>query len=1476
MTWQTLAVRYISIGEKSARFRDLTLPFNDDGEPVETVIWLPNGGGKSSLMSLKSAVVLPAARDFTGAGREDGEKRPRRLNDYVGSGDTSHTVIEWAAADQTLLGGQNRLLTGAVYEWPERRRPTLEQDATLNKFWWSAVPIPGVLDLATLPVRDGRLLTLSQFRDRLRALNAQHPELQVRIAGTQAAWEEQLDLLRIDTALYRYQARMNTSEGGIAKVFNFNTVRDFIDLVVDVIAAPNQAADCGKVVTSHARNLFRRPALLTERAFLTEATGLLSELVAVHDQFTGARADLAHTQAAASRLRASLVQAAVRTATAATVAAEQARALGEQVSEARRERGRVDGLRAKLAHHAAGLRHTEAVAAHTAAARTAKEAHADALAWAAAGPLAEAAAHDAAAEVLRERLAPERAERAALRERVDTYASAVRDLLTSAAEQLENRAGDTEREAGAHRETASGLGARLRELEQEGNRLHAQLASARALLEQHGREMAAARRNGVLEAAEDPASAHQRHSDAAQAAAGDARRFEEEEARAQQAYEAAADAVAESAGDHARRLAEASQSGAELARLRVAYGKISGNPRFVALAETDNPDVWGDASRVRHALAAAALDADEHALREAVAAADDERLISGVDATGLLPAPAATSTAADELTSAGVPAQPAWTVLARDYQEAERATLAAARPDIASGVVVQDGAARDRALVLLASSPVLVHVPVVTATEVADGARDAADPAPIPSVPLHTGLHSPSAAGAAAEQLRSRGEGRRTRQATLQQRARADRQLLTELAEFLAEWPDADSLTRAEALTRSAADAVENARVEQEAQTQARDQAKEDREAAKKAAAEARRLEQQHLGRAATAATLTDSENTMSGHRTSAAEAEDGIAELTRQDTRLREEQAQEQGAASKAELQTQQLRLEAAAHRRDLLQVGLVEPESLPAGHLVEQAKAAGLGQCRATWEVLRNEWKAASSGSVLEAQLLAEVNAASSARQRADQAISQADDPSEVRNDAEARAGEYTAAACVDEHARSDRLHTGLVAAAAKAEAAADAALQVLKDATEAADRAPKVPDDVSDRTAEEAEDEAARLETQSGTLSATETRLGKEKEAAEGRSKEYEALAESLNDQAGRLPEPDGDAPADAEPFLGDLAAARREVLTAVADLKRAGDDVDAALTLRAALAAEAFKLASRPAYQRLPLKLKDRLTDSDPAALAQQASTYAAEVAVRLREVEALLDQISGDEQRIAQVVSSHVRQLLKGISAAARASTLPPGLGQLTDQQFINLRFTNPSDEELASRVTQEIVSMLDSTSMEAKNLPTGETILRRCVHAAVGMKGFTVTVLKPNEHMVAQRVPVTEVAKFSDGEKLTTCVLLFCAFARMRQAGRAGGATGTLMLDNPFGRASNAQLVALQLAVAKAQRVHLVYATGLEDMGALLQFRRLIRLRNRKPVGTTDGHVQLEAAPGSRVGEVSGVTVSRPSAPVPIELTATP
>jgi len=368
---------------------------------------------------------------------------------------------------------------------------------------------------------------------------------------------------------------------------------------------------------------------------------------------------------------------------------------------------------------------------------------------------------------------------------------------------------------------------------------------------------------------------------------------------------------------------------------------------------------------------------------------------------------------------------------------------------------------------------------------------------------------------------------------------------------------------------------------------------------------------------------------------------------------------------------------------------------------------------------------------------------------------------------------------------------------------------------------------------------------------------------------------AAADTLSDLADRLP---ADPATDSvhEAFGGDLAAARTEVGATARDLDEATAALTTVTAVRAGLALEALHLAASPLYRELSLSLRERLSEGDAAVLGAKAGDYVDEVELRLAQIAALFEQVRADEEHVTTVVGGHVRKLLTAIAGAARASRLPAGLGELSGQQFLNLRFANPSEDELTSRVGQEILSALETAHGDLKSLPSGESLLRRCVHAAVGVKGFRAEVLKPNEHMLEHRVPVTDVARFSDGEKLTTCVLLFCAFARMRRRGAVtgGGATGTLMLDNPFGKASTAQLVALQLAVAKAQQVHLVYATGLEDMGALVQFRRISRLRNRKPVGTTDGHVQHEADTGRR-GEVTGVSVARPDAPSPVVPAAT-
>src|SRR5690242_14046488 len=70
MSYQLAALRLRSIGERAARFIDLTIdltaPTTEGPSTQDSVVWLRNGGGKSSILSLLYAQLLPHANDFMG------------------------------------------------------------------------------------------------------------------------------------------------------------------------------------------------------------------------------------------------------------------------------------------------------------------------------------------------------------------------------------------------------------------------------------------------------------------------------------------------------------------------------------------------------------------------------------------------------------------------------------------------------------------------------------------------------------------------------------------------------------------------------------------------------------------------------------------------------------------------------------------------------------------------------------------------------------------------------------------------------------------------------------------------------------------------------------------------------------------------------------------------------------------------------------------------------------------------------------------------------------------------------------------------------------------------------------------------------------------------------------------------------------------------------------------------------------------
>ena len=219
MSHQLTALRFRSIGERSARFTDLTLdltaPGGDGPAPQDSVIWLRNGRGKSSILSLLYALLLPQARDFMGRSVQ------RSLTDYVDSGDTAHVAAFWQPKSpaRTLAGETDDLLiTGVVHEWADLRRPVQAAQARdrLNTLFYAFHAVPGVLDLESLPFTDesGRSRRLTSFIQVLKEIARPFPRADLAVADTMHKWATVLADRHLDPAPFRTQKQMNHVEGG--------------------------------------------------------------------------------------------------------------------------------------------------------------------------------------------------------------------------------------------------------------------------------------------------------------------------------------------------------------------------------------------------------------------------------------------------------------------------------------------------------------------------------------------------------------------------------------------------------------------------------------------------------------------------------------------------------------------------------------------------------------------------------------------------------------------------------------------------------------------------------------------------------------------------------------------------------------------------------------------------------------------------------------------------------------------------------------------------------------------------------------------------------------------------------------------------------------------------------------------------------------------------------------------------------------
>ncbi|MBQ1925801.1 MAG: hypothetical protein II180_06765, partial [Proteobacteria bacterium] len=242
--------------------QDLTLNFCDQSNlPTDSTIWLRNGGGKSSILSLFFAMLRPNRRDFLGTRADGGE---RRLEQYILKTDRSVVAAEWVLDDPAGLsleeGSEMRFLTGVFYEYSATKADVL------NRLFFCARIDPGVeetsimgLPIDTLNATGTKVRrTLTSFKQKWHELAESYPQLRIESTDNQSTWNELLQREGIDPGLFGYQLTMNMREGGADELFRFKTPEDFVDFLLQLSVEQGRADDISSNLDTFREQLRRR------------------------------------------------------------------------------------------------------------------------------------------------------------------------------------------------------------------------------------------------------------------------------------------------------------------------------------------------------------------------------------------------------------------------------------------------------------------------------------------------------------------------------------------------------------------------------------------------------------------------------------------------------------------------------------------------------------------------------------------------------------------------------------------------------------------------------------------------------------------------------------------------------------------------------------------------------------------------------------------------------------------------------------------------------------------------------------------------------------------------------------------------------------------------------------------------------------------------------------------------------------------
>lgn len=1420
-----MRLHFASIGHRDARLSPLTLDLRgeNNGTGVDTVLWLRNGGGKSSILNLFFSLLRPGARDFLGSAAEG---KSRRLADYVKDGDLAFVVSEWDLAPRLDMFGTTPThvhVLGQVLSWKGLQRSPDESKLRKLLFGFHAGPELGFDDL---PIRglSEPVGSFDAFREWLAGHKSRSPALEVTYTDAASTWRTHLGQLGLDPDLMKVQIQMNTREGAADESFRFGDARAFVDFFLELAMDLDKASELSANLETFRSRLQQRPMLLLERQLFDAALPPLRELVGAVDSHDAARRHLAETTDTAAGTAAGLQQriesfqrrAAERRSTH-TEAQERVRLAYNDAANNNRWAGGLERLAVRLRAQEAEAtltraRDTEALTqrqVHTVeAAQTLAEI--DSL-------TGQVSAKQVALDRSMRELVPlkQSLEQAGSRLRLALHRSD--ELLAEHAEEATMRRNECRRAEQALRDEKSQADKRSGAITTE---IHGQ--RQRLKEREHAREKLA--RGGALdsyEKAEDALLRWQERGKQTDARAQQAGERHDQRTRERQALAATLPPLATERGQLEMQVKAARTTYQQALAWR---DRLRRTPILGEIQGVDEADL--EQSRLEHLLRQQAEDARRRILELGVDAAEDERSLAALHSDGFLPPTRDVEEVVRSLREHKVVAHAGLRHLAVNHSNAEIRQRIAHDPARHAGVIVmnQEGVAVARTL---SATDMRLRAPiqVTWVREPEPVGSTACVLAPDPAT------FDRAAADARRHELTEVSETRRQEVEQLHRREQTCTTAADELARWLAAWGGGkldqqestlNSLVRhAEQLAKQLAEAQERL-TDLDAAIKA---ALTERQAANADSVTART----HADRVANFIdqydrhfqTWTDDlerlmrESDALGHRLEELghfiaqanerthDAEQRLDELGRQRTSIR-------------------VQIDAIAYR------AADEPEDAPA---VAEAEAL-YKQLRASYEQKTSEnrlqWELEQLHRHLQGvratytrQLARGVN-----EDEVRHLLSRGDLPGQlVRSQA-------TLATAVRDHAKATHAH--------------DSAQQAVTELQRRRDAHDLPKDHQLPTTSEAAETLAQKHRDAAQIASAEEERSRGEAQTLDEAVKQLDArrvahtrILEMLCLVAGTLAErPPRVLPEDDDAVRSTVT----DLCTALQDARTANERT----ATQVRTCGEVVRsLAAEERFAGLKNQARDRLR-ADVNELAVDAAKFVDEFEKAREILGAAIAELEDHRRILITNLIGLGEDAAHVLRQAARASVLPETLGPWGGRSYLRVEFQIPDgDADKQARM----IPLIDRL-MDAATVPNALNLVRQAIFELAGGRhdAFKVTVLKPDAILRPDPIPVELLSTFSRGQQLTAAILLYCTIvqirARRRGRGRAVADAGTLILDNPIGTCSSRALLEMQRTIAQKMGVQLVYTTGVEDPDAIAVLPNTIRLRNsHRDRHTGDFHV---------------------------------